>query len=239
MNTVLFDLDGTLLPMDQNEFLQHYFRELATVCSGMGYDPEQMTKAVWEGMKAMIANDGNASNEDRFWEAFANVLGQQVMEEKPQFIAFYDTEFNRISAVARPDPAANDCVRMLKEKGYQVVLATNPMFPRNGTLARMRWAGLDPNDFALITTYEDFTYCKPNLNYYRSVLQRIGRRPEDCMMVGNDVREDMCAAELGMDTYLLTVHLVNPDQVDINQFKHGSLEDLLSYVERLPAVTAN
>ena len=100
----------------------------------------------------------------------------------------------------------------------------------------MAWAGLQPEDFALITTYEEFSYAKPNLGYYREILLRIGKQPQDCLMVGNDVTEDMCAAELGMDTFLITDCLINKDNVDISQFTHGTLADFYHYALALPVV---
>ena len=38
---ILFDLDGTLLPMDQNHFVKTYFGALAKKLAPLGYDPEK------------------------------------------------------------------------------------------------------------------------------------------------------------------------------------------------------
>ena len=63
-----------------------------------------------------------------------------------------------------------------------MVLATNSIFPRIATENRIRWAGLEPDDFALITTYENSTYCKPNPAYYREVLGKLGLEAEECLV---------------------------------------------------------
>ena len=55
-------------------------------------------------------------------------------------------------------------------------------------------------------------------------------KPEDSIMVGNDVDEDMCAAKLGFDTYLITDCLINRSEKDINRWKHGSFEDFYRLV---------
>lgn len=236
MNTFLFDLDGTLLPMDQSLFLKRYFQELAEKGSELGYDPELLTKAVWAGTKAMAANDGSMSNKERFWQTAASLLGDRVYEDIPAFDAFYENEFHRIQEVAHPNQKANQCVKHLKKKGYTLVLATNPMFPRAGTASRIQWAGLDAEDFALITTYEDFHYCKPNPAYYQSILEKIGKQPQECIMVGNDALEDLCAAQLGMEVFLLTDFLVNEEHADLSQVRCGSMDDFFDFVQQLPEV---
>lgn len=52
-------------------------------------------------------------------------------------------------------------MRELKRRGFGVALATNPIFPSVATESRIRWAGLEPEEFALYTTYENTAYCKP------------------------------------------------------------------------------
>lgn len=71
----------------------------------------------------------------------------------------------------------------------------NPIFPAVATESRIRWAGLAPETFAWYTTYENIGYCKPNPDYYREILRYLDCRAEDCLMVGNDVEEDMMAAQ--------------------------------------------
>ena len=122
---------------------------------------------------------------------------------------------------------------IIKTKDIKLVLATNPLFPAVATLERIKWAGLVASDFEVITTYEDNYYCKPNLNYYREILKRINCRPEECLMVGNDAREDMVVEKLGMDTYLLTECLINTEQEDISKFKSGNLQDFYQWIQNI------
>lgn len=107
------------------------------------------------------------------------------------------------------------------------------MFPAIATESRTRWAGLQPEDFALYTTYENFRYCKPNLDYYREILTKLGCAPEECLMVGNDVGEDMVTRELGMQVFLLTPCLINKSGADISAYPNGGFDDLLRFVETL------
>lgn len=235
MEAILFDLDGSLLPMDQDAFVAAYFGELSGKISCLGYDAQLLIKAVKAGTFAMISNDGRATNENVFWEAFEGMMGTGIRSSAPHFEDFYRNEFNRVKALTKPTPLASLCVKEAVGKGYRAVLATNPIFPRAGTLARVSWAGLDPLDFSLITTYEDFSHSKPDTGYYYEVLDRIGATAEECLMAGNDVDEDMCASETGMDTYLIEDCLINRNGSDLAKYKRGSLADLLTFIRALPA----
>ena len=237
MNTAVFDLDGTLLVMpDQNLFLNTYFSALAKKLLPYGFDPGKLTRAVWQGMMAMINNDGSRTNEKRFWDTFSDILGEEVYGLEPVFMDFYTNEFNEAKCTISANPLAAQCIGLLKEKGYRVVLATNPVFPRIATLTRIQWAGLNPEDFELITTYENASYCKPNLDYYREVLKTIKSTPKECIMVGNDVKEDMGVRKLGMDTFLLKDCLINSENEDISHIKQGDFGDLLELVKNLDKI---
>lgn len=228
INTILFDLDGTLLPMDQEKFVNGYFKMLAAKLAPYGYEPQQLINAILAGIEAMIKNDGSQLNEDAFWKRFVDIYGDKVLADKPVFEDFYKNEFQDARSFCGFNPKAAETVRSLKDKGYRVVLATNPLFPSIATESRIRWAGLEPSEFDLYTTYENTPYCKPNLDYYRDILKRIDCRPEECLMVGNDVGEDMVVEALGMQAFLLTDCLINTQKKDITAYPHGSFEQLLS-----------
>lgn len=228
INTILFDLDGTLLPMDQEKFVNVYFKMLAAKLVPYGYEPQQLINAILAGIEAMIKNDGSQLNEDAFWKRFVDIYGDKVLADKPVFEDFYKNEFQDARSFCGFNPKAAETVRLLKDKGYRVVLATNPLFPSIATESRIRWAGLEPSEFDLYTTYENTSYCKPNLDYYRDILKRINCRPEECLMVGNDVGEDMVVEALGMQVFLLTDCLINTQKKDITAYLHGSFEQLLS-----------
>ena len=233
IKVVLFDLDGTLLPMDQDTFVKDYFGRIAAKLAPQGYDPKKLVDTIWRGTGAMVLNDGSCTNEEAFWKFAVTVFGQQIMQDKHFFDSFYETEFDKIKAVCGYHPAAAEIVYGLKERGYRVVLATNPIFPARATQWRIQWAGLRPEDFEIYTTYENSRYCKPNLDYYRDILTQLKVAPEECLMVGNDVDEDMIAQKLGMQVFLLTDCLINRSNTDISQYSNGSFEELKKYISAL------
>ena len=233
LTTVLFDLDGTLLPMEQDRFIDAYFKGLVGALIPLGYDPKAAAEAVWTGTMRMIQNDGARTNEEVFWDTFCTMLGKEAREVIPHLDRFYREEFDRVRAVCGFDPSAAVTVRRLGEMGLTVALATNPVFPAVATEARIRWAGLDRADFAHVTAYENSRHAKPSLDYYRDLCATLGVRPEECLMVGNDMEEDMIARDLGMEVFLVTHSLLNPKGRDLSAYPHGSLEDLVSYVQTL------
>lgn len=234
ITTILFDLDGTLLPMpDQELFLKAYMKGLAAKVAPHGYEPKALVDTVLRGVGAMIKNSGAAANETVFWDVFCGIFGQEARKDMPVFDEYYRNEFQQVSKTCGCDPRAAKLIKSLKAKGYRLVLATNPLFPAVATESRIRWAGLDAQDFALVTTYENAAYCKPSLAYYKEIMDKLCLDPAQCLMVGNDVGEDMVAGKLGMKTFLLTDCLLNRVGEDIAQYPHGSFEALEAYIDSL------
>ena len=236
---ILFDLDGTLLPMDQDKFTNAYIHALMAKFAQLGLpvstDEEQkrIAGAVWSGTRAMMKNDGSMTNENRFFLDFSTISGVDIAQYKDELDGFYQNEFNSVAAVCGRNPLVPVVINELKEMGYRVAVATNPLFPLRANERRLAWAGLSLSDFEYCTCYENSSFCKPKLEYYQGILDVLGVSPEDCMMVGNDVREDMVAKELGMDVFLITDHILNVENRDISEFPRGSWEDFREYIKKI------
>ena len=233
VTTVLFDLDGTLLPMDQDLFAMTYLKGLAARVASAGYDPKALMGAIWKGTEAMMVNDGSCLNEARFWQVFTALMGETALEDMPYFDAYYREDFDKVREVCGFNPAAREIIDLVKSRGLRPVLATNPFFPAIATHKRVVWAGLQPEDFAYITTYENSSFCKPNPYYYRELLEKLELRPEECVMVGNDAHEDTAAAQLGIPVFLLTDCLLNKKNLDYSQYPQGSFPELRTFLENL------
>jgi FMN phosphatase YigB (HAD superfamily) len=233
IKAILFDLDGTLLPMDLEVFLEEYLRRFAIAMAPAGHTPESFRQAVFAGTAAMVKNDGSRTNDKAFWEAYFNLFGAESIGDYQLLEDYYYNDFQNVRHVCGFDPRAAETVRHLKSMGYRLILATNPLFPAIATHSRVRWIGLEPEDFELITTFENSCFAKPNLKYFREILDKQGLKPEECLMVGNDVAEDMVARNLGLKVFLMTDCLINKPNADISQFPHGSFPELLAYIEEL------
>ena len=230
---ILFDLDGTLLPMDQEMFVKAYVKGLAAKMAPLGFEPQKVIDGLWAGTGAMIKNDGSKRNDEVFWQVFCSIAGEDALNHMDTVDAFYANEFQQIQNVCGFAPEAAETVHQIKEMGYRVVLATNPLFPPAATESRVRWAGLQPEDFEWITVYDNSYHCKPNPAYYEDVLRAIGAKGEECVMVGNDAKEDMIAETLGMQVFLLTDCLINSENRDISKYPRGGFAELVEFVKTL------
>ena len=233
IKAILFDLDGTLLPMQQDEFTTAYFEGLSKKLAGYGYEPQRLIGGVWQGTKAMVKNNGTQTNEQVFWKEFSELFGNKVYNDIDKFNTFYENDFDSLKSHCEYTEQANSMVQILKKKGYTLVLASNPVFPMTAQKKRMQWAGVNPEDFALITSYENSCFCKPNPLYYKEIAEKIGVKPSECLMVGNDTTEDAAAKIMGADFFLLTNCLLNKERKDISKYPRGSFLQLLDYIEKI------
>lgn len=231
LKTILFDLDGTLLPMNQETFAEAYFGLMAKKLAPHGYDPRALIAAIWKGTEVMVRNNGAQTNEQAFWQYFCSVFGEEAMKDEPIFDDYYHNEFQQVRNACGFVPEAAQIIEKCKALGLRIVLATNPLFPAVATHSRIRWAGLRLEDFELVTTYENACFCKPNPAYYQEIIDKLELNPAECLMVGNDVGEDMVAEKLGMRVFLLTDCLINRKGEDISQYPNGSFAELANYIE--------
>lgn len=233
MKAILFDMDGTLLPMDEDVFTKGYFKLLAKKLCPLGIEPDALIDAVWDGTKCMVLNDGSRTNEEVFWARFSEKTG---LDSAPFYAAsneFYPNEFHGAKVFAAENPLAKEAVKIAHEKAEKVALATNPLFPMTGQVARLSWMNLTPDDFDLVTSYETDSFAKPNPKYFEKVCERLGVLPSECLMVGNSEDEDMhAAASLGMDTFLVE-GFVKPSKKKPYTGKRGSFEELINYLKTL------
>lgn len=232
IDTVLFDLDGTLLPMDQDEFIKAYLGALSGYLEEYEYEPQRLVRTVWQGTAAMTANDGSKTNEEVFWDVFREAYGVRADTDRELIGEFYAGEFAKARVACGFDPEAAELIRWLKEQGVRLVLATNPLFPPMATLQRIRWAGLNPKDFELVTAYDNSRFCKPNPDYYREILNTLNLDPERCLMVGNDGVEDTAARKAGIEVFLLTPCLMNRAQAEASGCPMGTMEELKAFLQK-------
>jgi len=229
VRVLLFDLDGTLLGLDIDAFVPVYFGALARRFEGI-LPASTLTEAVLAATWTMISDrDLSRSNEEVFWGDFLPRVGIAREKLDPLFNAFYRDDFTSLSHLATALPEARLVLERAVAKGYTLVLATNPLFPRVAIRERMRWGRIDDFPFALVTAYEDMHACKPHPEYYQEILTRVGARPEECLMVGNDVQEDLAASLVGIRTFLVEgPYLRDKGEPRYRPDLRGTLTDLIA-----------
>ena len=229
IRAIMFDLDGTLLPINEKDFIKSYFSLLYKKVEHLGYQKEELMKMIWMGITKMINNDGKEYNEKIFWDFFKQIYGDRVIKDKEVFDDFYLNEFKLLKEVCNENVYARKIVDYCNENFDYVILATNPFFPRNATLTRMEFVGLNENDFDYISTYENSKYCKPNSSYYKELLEKFNLRSDEVIMIGNNVKEDYYAASsIGIKTYLVGDYIINDDNLDSP--KIYKMEDVIDLI---------
>lgn len=231
---ILFDLDGTLLPISNDDFLKIYFSELIRNLASAGLEPDLALKAVWAGIHAMMSNDGTHTNAELFWEHFIRTVG--VTDAAPYMAltaSFYETDFNKIKQATSKNPLVTRALDLAAANGRKVVLATNPVFPRIAQVTRLDWIDVPEDRFDIITDYSSDCFCKPDPRYYLSICERIGAAPEECLMVGNDESDDMMgASRAGLDCFLVTDYCIASDKFQWTG-ESGSFADLVKKLEAI------
>lgn len=232
---ILFDMDGTLLPMDTDKFVRAYFSELTRIMLPYGFSKEELKVKLFTGVEAMVKNDGHQTNMDAFWEVLAKDHPEMDLNAVVATTnEFYTTDFHKVKELAtKENPLAGKAVALAHEKAEQVILSTNPLFPMVAQASRLSWIDLKPENFNLVTAYEDNSYCKPNPQYFTAICERMGLKPEECLLIGNDELEDMhTASSLGMDCYLVTDWMI-PREGYTWKGQKGSFEELLEFLAEL------
>lgn len=233
LDTILFDLDGTLLPLDLERFIQIYFSEIGQTFSDL-MEPKLIMKHIWDATHTMVSSTDERTNETVFMEKFGQLIDGDLATYQQRFDQFYDQGFLNARASVVDTPVMQAAVRHLKAKGFNLVIATNPLFPEKAIHHRIRWAGFEPTEFSYITSYERNHYCKPQPLFYRELLAEIGKEPNQCLMVGNDVQEDLIAASVGIPTFLIKDYLIHRDETPIRTDFEGSYHDFFNFVNQLP-----
>ena len=224
IKAILFDLDGTLLDSNMNVFLPHYFKLLTARVSHI-LPPDEFMAHLIQASNAMVANDGRATNEEVFAAAFYPLIGHPREKVESVFLDFYTKDFPALRQYTHRRPEARQVVQQAFDLGYDVVIATNPLFPLTAVQQRLEWAGVADFSYRLVTSYENSRASKPNLVYYEQILESIGHRAVACLMVG-DENMDMVAAHLGCLTFLVPGPRTELDPTTPKPAYRGTLVDL-------------
>lgn len=209
LKAVIFDLDGTLLPMNEEEFTRGYFGLLYRKVAPYGYEKDEFIKTIWKGTNLMKLNDGKITNEETFWKCFAEVYGKEKLNDKALFDEFYREDFPNAKAFCGFEMYADKIVKHCKEKVGRVILASNPVFPREAMIWRTKFAGVDDSLFDYISDYSNSSACKPNPKFLQEILDKNNLQADEVIYIGNSEIEDgrMCDA-LGVKCYMIGDNVV-------------------------------
>ena len=202
--TLLFDLDDTLLDTNLDAFMPAYFQALSQHLTKHSA-PSTMLRALIAGVNLMNENEDPTQTLEEIFDAdFYPQLGYSKADLVQILDEFYEEVFPTLAQHTRPKPAAVPLIEWAYACGYRIAIATDPLFPRKATYHRLRWAGLEPERFELVSTFEHFHFTKTHPAYYAEVLGRLGWPEGPILMVGNDPARDLLPAHrLGLKTFFV------------------------------------
>jgi FMN phosphatase YigB (HAD superfamily) len=204
IRAALFDLDGTLIDVDMQQFVPAYLHRLAGRLSGYA-DPRQIVRTLHSAVMTMLdGTDGECSLEELLRAMLAEQLQLAWPDYQAGLVTFCREDLGELRPLVNPHPLARALVEACLARGWRVALATNPIFPRAVIEARLAWGGLADLPFQPVTSYETSRHCKPHAGFFTDLLAEIDLEPEACLMVGNDTLHDLAAARFGLSTCLLT-----------------------------------
>lgn len=231
---IMCDLDNTLLPIyTQDKFVDIWFRDIAKKFMAHDLDVRRALDAVNKGIRAMFFNESGRKNIEVFYETVEKESGYTEDQIGPVMLDYYTSTFDNVYDITLPNPYAVRIVGLMREKARYTALATMPLFTIEAVEKRMGWVGIKPDMFDFITTSSTSSYCKPKTMYYKEILDRFGAEPEETLMIGNDVKEDMQPCKsLGIDTFLVTDHIITHD-LPYDDLRSGTYEELIGFLESL------
>jgi FMN phosphatase YigB (HAD superfamily) len=196
-------MDNTLILFDEDKFLLEYAQLAAPYFSDV-IDPHSFFRKLLASTQHMLKNDGAMTNVEAFTHHFlADSPSLNYEECYTRFDQFYQEAFPKLNALVKPATEGRALLIRALKAGLQVVIATNPIFPERATKHRLEWANVADLAITLVTDAENMRYCKPRPEYYRTILDILGKHPHECLMAGNDPVSDMSASAIGIKTYLV------------------------------------
>ncbi|WKZ37991.1 MAG: DinB family protein [Anaerolineales bacterium] len=228
--TLLLDLDDTLLDTNSQAFLPAYFQALSNELAPQ-IAPELIFRALLSGTQLMNESDDfSRTLREVFDVEFYPKLNIERGDLETAIENFYDTIFPTLRGLTSQIPEAKPFVEWALSQGYRIAIATDPLLPRKATHHRLRWAGLQPEQFELVSTYEEFHFSKTHPAYYAEVLGRMGWPEGAVLMVGNDMERDILPArKLGLATYHVNGEPASSFGPDTGS--RGMLSDLRPWLE--------
>jgi FMN phosphatase YigB (HAD superfamily) len=205
ISTLLFDLDNTLIMFDERAFIPIYGKHVHAYFKEEIPSYEKFMELFLQSTHTMLQKGPEGfTNNEKFAANFAPKVNLSNEEILKRFFHFYDHGFDALKDIISPAPKAQELIHFAS-KHFNIVAATNPLFPAIATEKRLVWGGIGKADIPWleVTSADNYSTAKPYLEYYEELLTNIDKTPSECLMVGNDKVNDMVAGQLGIKTFLI------------------------------------
>lgn len=233
IKNILFDMDGTLINTIQDKHNEKYFTEIAKTFFEHDLDGNKAIETLFKALNMMENNNGDCTNKEIIYKLFNDNF--ENLDIDRLFNNFYETKYDNVKDCVFKEDIAVKAINLLKDKGYNLILATNSYFPIEAVKKRLSWGNIDSNVFSYITTFDNSNYSKPNINYYKQIIEKNNLNIGETIMFGNDLKDDFIIEKMGIPCYIITDHILNEEKIkECN--KKGNYNDFYNYINSLPNI---
>ena len=215
---LVFDLYGTLVDIHTEED-DRVWEKTAFYFGfyGASYTGPELKAAFQSAMRTREAKAGQS------YECFPDIPFEQVMaelfrakgvEKDADALGFHAAQMFRILSMdyIRLYPKALDALAKLRKKGYRLWLLSNAQ--RVFTAYELRHLGLGEQLDGIYLS-SDYECRKPDIRFFRALLEEQHLNPAQCLMIGNDRETDIAGAQAaGLATLYMHTNLTPQDQAE-------------------------
>ena len=229
---LIFDLYGTLVDIHTEEDALVWEKTaLYFGYYGAHYSGEGLHAAFDAAMAQREAQEGQS------YECFPDIPVEQVMAQLFREKGVTDADALGVNAAQlfriasteyiRLYPCVKEALAFLRNKGYRLWLLSNAQ--RVFTAYELRHLGLG-EEFDGVYLSSDYGCRKPDVRFFRALLEEHRLDPAKCMMIGNDRETDIAGAKAaGLDTLYMHTNLTPKDQDPANPRKRGKHREIEGY----------
>jgi putative hydrolase of the HAD superfamily len=213
---LIFDLYGTLVDIHTEE--NDVVWEKTAIFFGF-YGAHYTTAELKTAFRAAMAE--REAKAGQSYECFPDIPFELVMtqlfrekgvEENAEALGVQAAQLFRISSIeyVKLYPGALEALAKLRKKGYRLWLLSNAQ--RVFTAFELRHLGLGEQLDAIYIS-SDYRCRKPDVRFFRALVEEQGLDISKCLMIGNDLHTDIGGArDAGIDTLYMHTNLTPPDQ---------------------------
>lgn len=191
VNTIMFDFDGTI--MDTNDIILNSWNYTFNRLTGHDADKKLMLEHFGEPLALSMKNFFGAPD-----DKIAEYIDIYRSYQKKNFT-------NEIKLF----PGVSEMLEELKNAGFTLALVTSRL--KATTVQGVEKFGLD-RYFDIVVTADDCTKHKPDPQPINITLERLGKKPEEAVMVGDTLMDLGCAKNAGVISVLVGWSMALPGE---------------------------
>ena len=216
VNTIMFDFDGTI--MDTNDIILNSWNYTFNVLRGHDADRDLMLEHFGEPLELSMK---------KFFDAEGDTVKEYI-----DIYRSYQTD-NFVNDI-KLFPGVPEMLESLKNAGYTLALVTSRL--KHTTMQGVEKFGLE-RYFDVVITANDCTKHKPDPQPINITLEKLGKKAEEAVMVGDTVMDLDCAKNAGVMSVLVGWSMALPPEKvtknDAPDYILRNAADMLPFLEEL------